>query len=59
MTTKPLLPMRATGEDSGWKRALRRLAGSAARVHHYRYLRARMLQEALQRADERRGCGPG
>lgn len=49
----------------GLKRALKRLAAAAFRLHYYRSVRTRMLHEALSGSQgERRGdfrplCGPG
>ena len=36
---------------AGWKRALRGAAAAALRLHHYRFVRTRMLHDALSARD--------
>lgn len=40
-------PDRRAHAGAAWKRALHGVAGAAFRLHHYRFVRARMLQDAL------------
>lgn len=38
---------RPAGADVRWKRALKGVVGAAFRLHHYRFVRTRMLHDAL------------
>lgn len=47
----PAAPSGAAEAGAGrLKRALRRMAGAALRLHHYRFVRTRMLHDALRAA---------
>lgn len=52
---RPQLP--ETAGAAAWKRALKGVAASALRLHRYRFIRTRMLHDALTAARE--GAEPG
>ncbi|MEX0976447.1 MAG: hypothetical protein WDZ50_05060 [Woeseia sp.] len=56
-TASPIAMDERTGSETlWWKQAVRQVAVSALRLHHYRYVRTRMFHDALSRDLSESAC---